>query len=133
MQPESLSRAFGKLRQFGVRGSGQTRVVLDDCPACATSASPNPSSNTLPETAAMPCCPIGCAVPRPACTRSQGGRIQHTTWTGQSLDPAFVAPLPLFQRLEISVLADLLSGTSVARMPARTSLFAAGDKADCFY
>jgi CRP-like cAMP-binding protein len=30
MQPESLSRAFGKLRQFGVRGSGQTRVVLDD-------------------------------------------------------------------------------------------------------
>jgi hypothetical protein len=68
----------------------------------------------------MPCCPIGCAVPRPACTRSQGGRIQHTTWTGQSLDPAFVAPLPLFQRLEISVLADLLSGTSVARMPART-------------
>jgi CRP-like cAMP-binding protein len=30
MQPESLSRAFGKLRQFGVRGSGQTRVVLND-------------------------------------------------------------------------------------------------------
>jgi CRP-like cAMP-binding protein len=82
----------------------------------------------------MPCCPIGCAVPRPACAvRSRSGRIQHTTWTGQSLDPASVAPLPLFQRLEISVLADLLSGTSVARMPARTSLFAAGDEADCFY
>ena len=81
----------------------------------------------------MPCCPIGCAVPRPACTRSRDGRIHHTTWTGQSLDPAFVAPLPLFQRLEISVLADLLSGTSVARMPARISLFAAGDEADCFY
>jgi len=30
MQPESLSRAFGKLRQFGVRGSGQTQVMLDD-------------------------------------------------------------------------------------------------------
>ena len=74
----------------------------------------------------MACCPIGCAVPRPACaTRSPGGRIQHTTWTGQPLDPACVAPLPLFQRLELTVLADLLSGTSVARMPARTGLFAA--------
>ena len=44
-----------------------------------------------------------------------------------------VAPLPLFQRLEITVLADLLTGTSVARMPAQTGLFATGDEADCFY
>ena len=30
MQPESLSRAFGKLRRFGVQGSGQTQVVIGD-------------------------------------------------------------------------------------------------------
>ncbi|GEO39124.1 Crp/Fnr family transcriptional regulator [Skermanella aerolata] len=82
----------------------------------------------------MACCPINCAVPRPACAaRSTSRRIQHTTWTGQPLDPALAAKLPLFQRLEITVLADLLTGTSVARMPAQTSLFASGDDADCFY
>jgi CRP-like cAMP-binding protein len=30
MQPESLSRAFGKLRRFGVQGSGQSQVVIGD-------------------------------------------------------------------------------------------------------
>jgi CRP-like cAMP-binding protein len=30
MQPESLSRAFGKLRRFGVQGAGQTQVVIGD-------------------------------------------------------------------------------------------------------
>ncbi|UEM06330.1 cyclic nucleotide-binding domain-containing protein [Skermanella rosea] len=44
-----------------------------------------------------------------------------------------MAALPLFQRLDAHVLTDLLSGSTVARMPARTVLFAAGDEADCFY